>query len=148
MGCLSVLSHAVLVSNTLGIFAVRYVRANDGSHWNRRWANVSFICAGESIRLEAIDDGIWNIDFGPVTLGRLLEQHRRIEDHLGMRKRRLSPMSRDLFVADLSNRSDCRLNGAGPAGDITVALSRLLRPPGGGRCGDAATSTAPPRRGG
>jgi hypothetical protein len=153
--CLRLLSNAGLVYNPLCIFEVRYVSANGSIRWNRRWVNVFITRAGEDGGREDIDDGIWNVDFGPLTLGRLLEQHRRIEDHLGTRKRRLSPMSPDFFLADLPDWSDGRLDGACPARDITAAFSRpprfatvLPRHPVGGRCSDAATSTAPTRRAG
>ena len=68
-------------------FEVRYVSANGGIRWNRRWVNVSITCAGEYVGLEEIDDGVWNVDFGPLKLGRLLERHMRIEDAYGRLKR-------------------------------------------------------------
>jgi len=37
--------------------------------------------------LEEIDDGIWNVYFGPLTLGQLHERHMRIEDEHGRLKR-------------------------------------------------------------
>ena len=40
-------------------------------------------CAGDYVGLEEIDDGVWNIYFGPLKLGRFLERHRRIEDAYG-----------------------------------------------------------------
>jgi transposase InsO family protein len=61
-------------------FEVRDVSANGGIRWNRQWVNVSTTCAGEYVGLEEIDDGVWNVYFGPLTLGRLLERHMRIED--------------------------------------------------------------------
>jgi putative transposase len=61
-------------------FEVRYVSANGGIRWNHRWVNVSTVCVGEYVGLEEIDDGIWNVYFGPLRLGRLLERHMRIED--------------------------------------------------------------------
>jgi putative transposase len=64
-------------------FEVRYVSANGGIRWNRRWINVSITCAGEDVGLEEIDDGVWNVYFGPLKLGRLLERHMRIEDAYG-----------------------------------------------------------------
>jgi putative transposase len=64
-------------------FEVRYVSANGGIRWDRRWVNVSSTCAGEYVGLEEIDDGVWNVDFGPLTRGRLLERHLRIEDTYG-----------------------------------------------------------------
>ncbi len=69
-------------------FEVRYVSANGGIRWNRRWVNVSTVCIGEYVGLEEIDDGIWNVYFGPLTLGRLLERHMRIEDAYGRLRRR------------------------------------------------------------
>ena len=33
--------------------------------------------------LSCIDDGVWNVYFGPLKLGRLLEKHMRIEDAFG-----------------------------------------------------------------
>ena len=64
-------------------FEVRYVSANGGIRWNRQWVNVSTTRAGEYVGLEEIDDGVWNVSFGPRKLGRLLERHMRIEDASG-----------------------------------------------------------------
>jgi transposase InsO family protein len=69
-------------------FEVRYVSANGGIRWNRQWVNVSHVCAGDCVGLEEIDDGVWNVYFGPLKLGRLLERHLRIEDAYGRLKRR------------------------------------------------------------
>jgi putative transposase len=68
-------------------FEVRLVSTNGGIRWNKRWVNVSSVCAREYIGLEEIDDGIWNVYFGPLKLGRLLERHMRIEDAYGRLKR-------------------------------------------------------------
>jgi len=68
-------------------FEVRYVSANGGIRWNSDWVNVSTVCAGEYVGLEEIDDGIWNVYFGPLKLGRLHERHMRIEDEYGRLKR-------------------------------------------------------------
>ena len=68
-------------------FEVRYVSANGGIRWNRQWVNVSICCAGEYVGLEEIDEGVWNVYFGPLKLGRLLERHMRIEDAYGRLKR-------------------------------------------------------------
>ena len=69
-------------------FEVRYVSANGGIRWNCEWVNVSIVCAGEYIGLEEIDDGIWNVYFGPLKIGRLHERYMRIEDQYGKLKRR------------------------------------------------------------
>lgn len=59
---------------------MRYVSTNGGIRWNRHWVNVSTVCIGEYVGIEEIDDGIWNVHFDPLKLGRLLERHLRIED--------------------------------------------------------------------
>jgi putative transposase len=69
-------------------FEVRYVSFNGGIRWNKGWVNVSITCAGEYVGLEEIDDGVWNVYFGPLKLGRLLERHMRIEDAYGRLKRK------------------------------------------------------------
>jgi putative transposase len=69
-------------------FEVRYVSANGGIRWNHRWVNVSHVCVGAYVGLEEIDDGVWNVYFGPLKLGRFLERHMRIEDAYGRLKRR------------------------------------------------------------
>ena len=45
------------------------------------------MCEGEYIGLEEIDDGVWNVYFGALKLGRFHERHMRIEDELGRLKR-------------------------------------------------------------
>jgi hypothetical protein len=64
-------------------FEVRYVSRNGGIRWKRGWVNVSTVCIGEYVGLEGIDDGIWNVYFGPLKLGRLLDRHMKIEDAYG-----------------------------------------------------------------
>ena len=68
-------------------FEVRYVSANGGIRWNKQWVNVSTVCAGEYVGLEEIDDGTWNVYFGPLKLGKLIESQMRIEDTFGRLKR-------------------------------------------------------------
>ena len=48
-----------------------------------RSSAISTVCAGDYVGLEEIDDGVWNVYFGPLKLGRFLERHRRIEDAYG-----------------------------------------------------------------
>jgi len=64
-------------------FEVRYVSANGGIRWNSGWVNVSTTCIGEYVGLEEIDDGIWNVYFGALRLGRLLERKMKVEDAYG-----------------------------------------------------------------
>jgi putative transposase len=68
-------------------YAVRLVSYNGGIRWCNQWVGVSTTCAGEYVGLEEVDDGMWDVYFGPLKLGRLLEEHMRIEDHLGRLRR-------------------------------------------------------------
>jgi len=68
-------------------FERRYVSANGCLRWNHHFVNVSQTCIGEYVGLEEIDNGVWNVYFGPLKLGRLLEEHMRIEDQFGRLKR-------------------------------------------------------------
>jgi len=72
-----------------GHFEVRYVSRNGGIRWNKRWVCVSHLLMEQHVGLEAIDDDLWNVYFGPLKLGRLLEKHMRIEDAFGRLKRYL-----------------------------------------------------------
>ena len=69
-------------------FEVCYVSANRGIRWQKDWVNVSIVCVGDYVGLEEIDDGVWNVYFGPLKLGRFLERHRRIEDAYSRLQRR------------------------------------------------------------
>jgi len=64
-------------------FETCYVSYNGGIRWNSDWVNVRITCAGEYVGLEEIDNGIWNVYFGPVKLGRLIEDQILIEDASG-----------------------------------------------------------------
>ena len=73
-------------------FEVRYVSANGGIRWKKHtWVNVSTVCIGEYVGLEEIDDGLWDVYFGPLRLGRLHERQMRIEDAYGRLRRHRAP---------------------------------------------------------
>jgi putative transposase len=79
-----------------GHFEVRLVSRNSGIRWKHHWVCVTHTLAGEYVGLEEIDDGIWEVYFGPLKLGRLDERILRIEDHKGRTVRKtVSPMSPD-----------------------------------------------------
>jgi hypothetical protein len=60
------------------------------------WVGVTHTLAGEFVGLEEVGDGLWDVYFGPVLLGRMDERMLRIEDHRGRWIRRnVSPMSPD-----------------------------------------------------
>ena len=68
-------------------FERRLVSHNGGIRWNHRWVNVSKVLMEEYLGLEEVDDGIWNVYFGPMQLGQFDEQSNVIEDALGHKDR-------------------------------------------------------------
>lgn len=69
-------------------YETRYVSANGGMRWKCRFVNVSSCCIGEWVGLEEVGDGVWEVYFGRLKLGRLLEEHLKIEDQFGKLMRR------------------------------------------------------------
>jgi len=61
-------------------YEVRRVASNSGIRWKGAWVAVTDTLAGEDIGFEEVDDGWWDVYFGPVRLGRLDERTRRIAD--------------------------------------------------------------------
>lgn len=58
--------------------------------------NVTHTLGGEYVGLEEVGDGLWDVFFGPLKLGRLDERRQRIEDHKGRWiRRQVLPMSPD-----------------------------------------------------
>lgn len=62
---------------------VRRVSHNGGIKWHDHWVNVSHVLAEEYIAFDEIDDGLWEVRFGPLLLGRFHERLLRIEDANG-----------------------------------------------------------------
>jgi len=72
-------------------FETRYISANGGIRWQARWVCVSHLLAGHDVGLEAIDDGLWDVYFGPIWLGWFVEAKFRIVDREGREFRRPHP---------------------------------------------------------
>lgn len=68
-------------------FEVRRVGSNGCIRWRSDRVHVSTVCTHENIGLEEVDNGIWNVYFGSLKLGRLLEKELRIEDAYGLWRR-------------------------------------------------------------
>jgi putative transposase len=64
-------------------FQTRYVSHNNGFRWRSQCVRVSSTVVGEYLGLEEIDNGVWDVYYGALKLGRLLEEHMRIEDAYG-----------------------------------------------------------------
>jgi transposase InsO family protein len=71
-----------------GHYEVRRVSRNGGLRWHSQWVNVSQTLGGETVGLVEIDDGEWDLYFGPLRLGRFHERTLLIEDLLGCQYRR------------------------------------------------------------
>lgn len=71
-----------------GHFERRLVSRSGGIRWRNRGVNTSHLFAELEIGLEEIDDGLWNVYFGPVWLRRFHEGGGRILDQLGRPIRR------------------------------------------------------------
>lgn len=71
-----------------GHFEVRRVSRNGGIRWQHRWVNVSHLLAEQDVGFEEIDNGLWEVYFGPVWLGRFHEVAGRIVDQFGHPARR------------------------------------------------------------
>jgi putative transposase len=77
-------------------FEIRRVSRNGGIRWHKRWVNVSHVLGEEYVGFTEIDDGEWDLYFGPLRLGRFHERTRTVEDALGrLVRRRVLPMSLD-----------------------------------------------------
>jgi putative transposase len=61
-------------------YEVRVVSKNSGIRWKCQWVSVTHLLAGEPIGLEEVGDGLWDVWYGPVWLGRLDERLWKIVD--------------------------------------------------------------------
>ncbi len=61
---------------------------NAGFRWKSKYVSASHVLIDEYIGLEEIDNGIWEVYFGPIWLGRLGERMMKIEDKPGRFERK------------------------------------------------------------
>ncbi len=62
-----------------GHYEIRRVSAEGGISCHSCGLSVSTVLIGEDVGLEPIDDGLWDLHFGPVRLGRFDERRHRIQ---------------------------------------------------------------------
>lgn len=62
-----------------GHYEIRRVAASGAISWQSREVSLSVVLTGEDVGLEPIDDGIWDLHFGPMRLGRFDERLHRVE---------------------------------------------------------------------
>ena len=68
-------------------FEVRKVSSNGGIRWNARWVNISSVLEAQFIGLEPIGPALWQVYFGPVTLGWFDEESFSLTDVNGYKSR-------------------------------------------------------------
>lgn len=68
-------------------YEVRKVSNNCGIRWKNNRICISQVLAGDYVGLEEIDDGVWDMYYGPVWLGRFYEKLLKIEDAKGKLQR-------------------------------------------------------------
>lgn len=61
-----------------GHYEVRTVSKNGGVRWKKGWLNISHPLIDERIGLEEVDDGVWNVTFSFLLLGRFEEREKRL----------------------------------------------------------------------
>lgn len=71
-----------------GHFETRLVSGNGGIRWYHHRVPVSQLLKGQYIGLEEVDQGLFNVYFGPIWLGRFIEQKRLTVDSPNNGKRR------------------------------------------------------------
>jgi transposase InsO family protein len=74
-------------------YEVRLVSKNSGIKWKKTRVCVSHLLAGEYVGLEEVDNGLWDVYFGPVWLGRLCERTMKIIDKNGKSLRKTRPVN-------------------------------------------------------
>ena len=62
-----------------GHYERRRVSSSGAISWQARVLSLSTVLIGETVGFEPIDDGVWDVHFGPVRLGRFDERRHRIE---------------------------------------------------------------------
>jgi len=63
-------------------FEIRRVGQNGCFSWHQQYITIGQVLTGEDLGFEEIDDGLWNVFFGPVRLGRFDERTLRLTAHM------------------------------------------------------------------
>ena len=77
-----------------GHYELRRVSRNGGVRWKNQWVCITHVLAEEYVGFDEVDNGLWEVFYGPVRLGRFNERDSKIEDDRGRRHRKnVLPMS-------------------------------------------------------
>lgn len=89
-----------------GHFEVRKVSRNGGVRWNRQWLNVGHSLIERNVGFEEVDDGIWDVYFGKLAIGRFDERELRLVGTLGAHPRCGKRGDRMQAIARAAGRGD------------------------------------------
>ena len=64
-------------------YEVRRVSTNGGVRWHKQWVNISHVLGEQYVGFVEVDDGEWDLYFGPIKLGRFHERLLKVEDAFG-----------------------------------------------------------------
>src|SRR5205085_182899 len=70
-----------------GHFEVRRVSRNGGVRWKSRWLNVGHSLVEENIGIEPVGDGVWDVYFSSLRIGRFDERDLRLVGAMGTHPR-------------------------------------------------------------
>jgi transposase InsO family protein len=70
-----------------GHFEVRRVSRNGGVKWDGQWLNVGHALLERNVGFEEVDDGIWDVYFGKLAIGRFDERELRLVGTMGTHPR-------------------------------------------------------------
>jgi len=83
-------------------YEVRRVSNNCGIRWKHRHICVSQVLAGDYVGLEEIDDGVWDVYYGPVWLGKFFEKMMKMTELIYNVMIKISNLDHKLTIDDTS----------------------------------------------
>jgi putative transposase len=78
-------------------FIVRRVSTNGGIRWNSDWVNCTTTLAEDFVGFEEMEDGIFDVYFCDLKIGRLVERENKIQDIIGRVATRSAPVEKQSY---------------------------------------------------